>query len=265
MSSESLRKGDRWRAEIGAKLAAGNFGILCLTRDNLTSTWIHFEAGALSKNLEAGRVTALLIGVAATDVVDPLSQFQHTQTTREDILRLVRELNAALAVPLDAERLTRVFEREWPRLEKAIAEALNAAPTDGVPPAARTADDMIPEILEILRSFQRDGVPSSRFSGKSSVASALEELSPKERRFVGALRIANGTLGGMESQSPAELTRRLSDAIQDIDLETQRVRLTAERRRLDLLGAARVLEGMEPAHPASKNDDGSKTSDGTPA
>jgi len=47
LSSESIRKGQQWRAEIGGELEASSFGIACLARDNLDSAWIHFEAGAI--------------------------------------------------------------------------------------------------------------------------------------------------------------------------------------------------------------------------
>jgi hypothetical protein len=37
LSSENIRKGDRWRVEISQQLADCNFGILCLTKDNLVA------------------------------------------------------------------------------------------------------------------------------------------------------------------------------------------------------------------------------------
>jgi hypothetical protein len=42
-SSESIRKGQRWESEIGKRLAETNYGIVCLTKDNLTALWIHLR------------------------------------------------------------------------------------------------------------------------------------------------------------------------------------------------------------------------------
>src|SRR4051812_20656156 len=63
MSSEDIRKGQRWGLEIGSELQATQFGIACLTADNLTAPWIHFEAGAISKQITDSRVAALRINV----------------------------------------------------------------------------------------------------------------------------------------------------------------------------------------------------------
>jgi hypothetical protein len=112
MSTEDIRKGDRWRNEIAAKLAETSFGILCLTPETLDSRWILFEAGTLSKHAKDSRVTALLIDLESNNVVEPLSQFQHTTATKDDIRRLVQQLNASLpdGRRLDADRLSRSFD-----------------------------------------------------------------------------------------------------------------------------------------------------------
>jgi hypothetical protein len=158
MSSESIRKGDRWRSEIAEKLAATNFGILCLTAENLNSRWILFEAGALSKHLRDSRVTALLIGIDAAQVVDPLSQFQATPAARDHIFQLVKQLNGLLPTEQQLtppERLQRALEANWPRLESAIAAAQEQQPSAGASPLKRTSEDMIEETLRLVRVISR--------------------------------------------------------------------------------------------------------------
>ena len=49
MSEQDIGKGARWSAEVAHNLQEARVGILCITPENLQSTWIHFEAGALSK------------------------------------------------------------------------------------------------------------------------------------------------------------------------------------------------------------------------
>lgn len=47
--SPEIEKGAKWSNEIDDALEGTRFGIVCLTPDNLSSTWIHYETGALSK------------------------------------------------------------------------------------------------------------------------------------------------------------------------------------------------------------------------
>ncbi len=56
VSSEDIAKGKRWPMELGERLEEIGFGIICLTPSNLSSPWIHFEAGALSKSLDESQV-----------------------------------------------------------------------------------------------------------------------------------------------------------------------------------------------------------------
>ena len=52
MSEEDIDKGARWNANIAEELEGSNFGIICLTPENLESSWLNFEAGALSKTVD---------------------------------------------------------------------------------------------------------------------------------------------------------------------------------------------------------------------
>jgi hypothetical protein len=47
-----IEKGGRWASDIAKELSSSELGILCITRDNIHSDWILFEAGALSKSLD---------------------------------------------------------------------------------------------------------------------------------------------------------------------------------------------------------------------
>ena len=49
MSDSDIPKGKRWALELAGQLAGANFGLVCLTPENLYSPWVNFEAGALSK------------------------------------------------------------------------------------------------------------------------------------------------------------------------------------------------------------------------
>lgn len=166
VSSEDIDKGARWGSDIAAQLGETNFGILCLTPDNLNSTWINFEAGALSKAVDIARVSPFLHGVKKTDVKPPLGLFQATDATKEDALLLVKSLNTAAGSPIaDTARLHRAVDRWWPDLEQALA----AIPSEQEPtdPARRASQrnerDMLEELLSLVRTMSRDvGPPTVR-------------------------------------------------------------------------------------------------------
>jgi hypothetical protein len=48
MSAEEIGSGVRWNAELASALDATNFGIVCVTKSNLTAPWLLFESGALA-------------------------------------------------------------------------------------------------------------------------------------------------------------------------------------------------------------------------
>jgi len=158
LSSESIRKGQRWESEIGKRLADTNYGIVCLTKDNLTAPWILFEAGALSKNIAESRVTALLAGIQPTDVLDPLSQFQQTRADRADLFKLLKDLNELLPPErrLEVDRLTRAFDSFWPSFETNFNEAISFVEAKTGLAPMRDTQDMVSELLELVREMKRD-------------------------------------------------------------------------------------------------------------
>lgn len=156
VSSEDIDKGVRWSADIGHRLDESGFGILCVTPENISAPWLNFEAGALAKSFEVARVTPFLFGLTAADLVGPISQFQATEATRDDITRLVRSMNAVTAAPLDDARLTSSVEVWWPKLQEALT-CVSAAPRKSTETSRSSRDlrEMLEEVLDIARSLQR--------------------------------------------------------------------------------------------------------------
>jgi hypothetical protein len=155
LSSESIQKGGRWLAEVSGQLAQCKFGILCLTKENLNSRWMLFEAGALSKDHVESRVTALLAGIDASDVEAPLSQFQHTGMDRTDILKLLTTINSLVPEPSrrTEAQLMRAFDKSWPDLERELDKAAKLkSPTAAV----RDTHSILKEVLELVRGLARD-------------------------------------------------------------------------------------------------------------
>lgn len=154
--SSDIDKGMRWAPEVADRLERSKVGIICLTRDNLESKWIHFEAGALSKTKDA-HVCTFLLDVKPTDVDHPLAQFQHTTAQKPDVLQLVQTINRvvqkagerALGEPVLGE----AFETYWPRLEAALGEISSRPVAEAKP--KRSESEMLEEVLELLRRQER--------------------------------------------------------------------------------------------------------------
>lgn len=151
---EDIDKGARWNSEIRAELSACDFGVIFLTPENQHSSWILFEAGALSK-LDNSRVAPVLMGMEPADVSGPLAQLQLTTTSKTDVFQLIRSLNSSLgSLGLEGSTLDDLFDALWPRLKESLDRAL-AIPTGNPTPSRRPDRELLEEIVERLRSLEQ--------------------------------------------------------------------------------------------------------------
>jgi hypothetical protein len=63
LSSEDIDKGTIWFTEIIGELERCHVGVICVTRENHLSPWIHFEAGGMVKGLGKTRVVTILLDI----------------------------------------------------------------------------------------------------------------------------------------------------------------------------------------------------------
>jgi hypothetical protein len=199
--SPDIEKGAKWSGELDDALEGTSFGIVCITPQNLTSPWIHYEAGALSK-LRDARVWTFLLDLTPGDVGQPLGRFQHTVAEKADVMKLVRNINTQLAAaggtPLADRLLDEVFDDSWPRLNARLQEARGmAVQAETVSVGAseqRTERAMLEEMLELLREQQRRfGIVETLQTGLTSTNTArvAPEKSPVlQQRILAHLRIA---------------------------------------------------------------------------
>jgi hypothetical protein len=164
MSESHIDKGAKWSPEIAAQLEQAQIGIICLTQDNLTDSWINFEAGALSK-LKDSRVCTFLLDLSPAQVPFPLAQFQHTHYDKEDIQRLLDSINKKLPEPLSSEQLTIGFEMWWKKLDEQLTKIPKASPATSQP--TRKPEDMLEELITSVRTLSR---------GQSTVLEQLREI-----------------------------------------------------------------------------------------
>jgi hypothetical protein len=180
VSSEDIRKGKRWPLEVSKELDASNFGIVCLTPDNLEAPWLLFESGALSKSIKEASVYTLLVGgLRISDIEGPLSHFQHTLFEKEDFFKLTKSINEAQgSAKQDESRLRKIFDKFWDELETSVSTATK---TDSKPEKKRNAEDMLRELLETTNYIARNISDSHRQDLLSEVrrreSAAVEALS----------------------------------------------------------------------------------------
>lgn len=156
MSSEDIRKGARWGAELASKLEDIHSGVLCLVPGNLTEPWLNFEAGALSKSIATARVHPFLLGVEPGELPGPLAQFQATRFSKDDTRKFIHALNSeAGEVALPTDKVVRSFDVCWPNLESRLTPLLGRVPTDRArrePDTRQAARELNAEELRMLQA-----------------------------------------------------------------------------------------------------------------
>lgn len=124
LSSEDIAKGSQWFSVLNKELDESAFGILCLTRANLGSPWVLYEAGALGKRFEQTRVVPLLIDLDVKDLTGPLEHLNAALLEEGEIARVVAAINAQLgSARLSDAQLEKALKRCWPDLEQSLSKA----------------------------------------------------------------------------------------------------------------------------------------------
>ena len=154
-STEDIDKGARWSSDIAKELSDADFGILCVTKDNLESQWLNFEAGALSKALDKVKVCPFLFDLKPSEISNsPILQFQMTNVDRDDIFKLFKTMNKGLGEKgLEETRLEKMFELSWPKIDKelkSIEDDISNYPQK----ESSNQNEIMEEMLDLLRSQQ---------------------------------------------------------------------------------------------------------------
>lgn len=217
-TADDISKGARWAGEIRGELEASDFGIIFLTRENLGSPWILFEAGALSK-LEKSRVAPLLLDLEPTDVSGPLAQLQLTKFNRDECAKLLKSINRELGPRgLEASVLNNVFDKWWPDLEAKVQAAI-ALPSPSQT-APRPERELLEEVLERVRAIQMrpQGIHPGTYRPRSISLRELRlregpndvqisELGLSDRTRITLKQEGIKTLGDVLSMTPIDLLK----------------------------------------------------------
>jgi TIR domain len=121
-SSRDIEAGDFWDKEIREELKDCQFAIICLTKENIRSPWINYEAGAISEKL-GGRVCPYLFEISPSDLsTSPLNRLQAVEADEKGTFKLVDGMNSVakkIGIEcLEREHLRETFDIWWNRLEE---------------------------------------------------------------------------------------------------------------------------------------------------
>lgn len=152
MSEVDIEAGSRWLADIEQGLAGCDVGLICVTPDNQLKPWLLFESGALAKHLTESRVVPLRYGLdPASSLLPPLSNFQSKSVTnQQEMLTVVQMLNDRCDIKVPADALAASLEALFSVLEKRLAAIPNVELME-----PRSADNMLSEVLDLIRSVDR--------------------------------------------------------------------------------------------------------------
>lgn len=151
MSESDISAGERWSLELGKQLEASEFGIICLTPDNLAAPWLLFEAGAISRSLSSGSVCPYLLDLDVRDISGPLSQFQAKKADKRSTLDLLNAINQRTRKPVAG--LDDIFEAMWPSFEAALQAIPKRTESQAI--AARSEAEILEELVTTVRGFDQ--------------------------------------------------------------------------------------------------------------
>lgn len=160
VSEKDIAAGERWAQAISGELDSSNFGILCITPENLSSEWILFEAGALSKSMLDSKVIPLLFGLELSDLSGPLSQFQALKVDQQGVTDVIKAINAVSETKAAEATIDQLVPALWPQLQRKIEDIPGKAPVGKhMRPQGEILEELVTQVRGLgtrMRAFDPD-------------------------------------------------------------------------------------------------------------
>lgn len=202
MSQSDIESGSRGFETIASTLEKCDFGIVCATHHAIGSPWVNFEAGALSKRLDVGRVVPLLLGIDLSELLEhPLRQFQARTADGDGLRALLRDMNRALPPPIDDAVLSKSVDASLSPLLKAL-DACKPDGKAGSPKAKSGSDALLERLVDRIQSLERSlirlpSVVSNIIAGESRYRNSY----PRPFNITGNMRRRAGM--GEDDKAPS--------------------------------------------------------------
>lgn len=184
MSENDIEAGVDWFRHITGNLAKAQFGIVCVTPENLDSRWLNYEAGALANHLtprtdgsepDQVRVVPLVWGMKKTNVIGPLGN-RHAVELNEIGMRSIAtsvnsEIEAIHGTRVEGSVLDKQFVSLWPEVDTQLT-TIPRDPPGGTELPERDPASKLDELLGLARrqSEANRGQPLPRRVDQSATA-----------------------------------------------------------------------------------------------
>lgn len=208
-SPEDIKKGEKWDYRLTNELAETDYGIICLTKENITSPWINFESGALAKAMKS-RVTALLVDAKPSDIKGPLTSFQATKFIKDEVKDLLKQINESCDRTINSDVFNENFNIHWEKIHTDIINEINVNTniiSDEDDNKKVVNSDAIEEILRLSRKHET--ILSALDDSGRNMSRQTLEMKAKENGSVKAL--------SDELKELLELNTKLLSSIDDIN------------------------------------------------
>jgi hypothetical protein len=150
LSESDIDAGERWGFKVAEELQATEFGIICVTRDNINAPWLNFEAGALAKSIDGARVVPLLLDLGMQDITGPFAQFQAKKADLNGIKDILTSLNRNTKEAVPESRIQKYIDSYWPEFEAKLKLIPKSEVVDSKP---RSENQVLEELVSIVRSM----------------------------------------------------------------------------------------------------------------
>lgn len=178
--SEDIPGGSLWRYALQETITESDFGVVCLTPENRTARWPHFEAGLIAQAGGEEKIVPYLYDLEPADVEAPLGDLQPRRATRDDTLRLAYQIGN-LRPNHDPEAIERIFEEyAWERFRGRLddlPEPEDPADQAGEVVEPRRTESKIDELLERVRRLDKSADKNAAMSAALEAADAFAKSS----------------------------------------------------------------------------------------
>lgn len=84
ISSDDIASGSGWFSGLKDALDGAEAAIICVTRANMHSAWLHYEAGAVAAKVKRPFVCPYLLGLSPSELAGlPIHQYQCREATKD--------------------------------------------------------------------------------------------------------------------------------------------------------------------------------------
>jgi hypothetical protein len=243
VSEKDISAGERWARAISGELESSNFGILCITPENLSSEWILFEAGALSKSMLDAKVIPLLFGLELSDLRGPLSQFQALKIDQQGVMDVIKAIDSVSETKAADGAIVQLVPALWPQLREKINSIPGRAPAGKHP---RPQGEILEELVSQVRGLatrMRDVDPELGYRDLKYPTRAFRDLDPRAIHHL-MRGMIDSRDGGLSLLILSGLVRESMPWLAEVLVETHReLKSASPKEAIEIIGrVGRVIE-----------------------